>query len=166
MSRIALASLLLTVPVIAPIEAQYMPRHTASPNAVASTGAYNEPAATMHGILHKLSAKEIVIITEGDQSVTIVRTRKTKFLSKGKEIKPSEIALNSIVSVDVGKFADLTPQAVNVMVDSPPVDGATSTAKPANSPDQMDQETPAEESSPSAAQPKQPPAKPAAPPSR
>jgi hypothetical protein len=165
MSRIAFASLVIAATL--QLTAQYLPRHTASPNAVASTGAYNEPAATMHGVLHKIGAKEIVIITEGDQSVTMVRTRKTKFLRNGKEIKPAEIALNSIVSVDVGKFADLTPQAVNVMVDAPPVDGASTTTKPASSPEQMDQETPAVESSSPAPEPaKQPPAKPASPPSR
>lgn len=160
MSRIAIASLLFST-AAGGLTAQYMPRHTAAPNAVASTGAYNLPAATMHGVLHKISAKEIVIITEGDQSVSMTRTRKTKFLRDGKEIKPSEIALNSIVSVDVSKFADLSSQAVNVMVDSPPVDGASITTKPASSPEQMDQETPAEDSPSS----KQPPAKPASPPS-
>ena len=115
----------------------------------------------MHGTLKRLTNKAVVIITDGDQSVEIVRTHKTKFLRNGKEIQPTEIALGSIVSVDVGKFPDLTPQAVNVMVDSPPMEGAVSKpARPGDSQGQMDQEQPAE------ASPDPPPAKSAAPPSR
>ncbi len=113
------------------------------PNTIGDTGAYHEPAATMHGPLKRITSKAIVIVGDGDQEVEIVRTRKTKFLRNGKEIKPTEIAVGSVLSIDVGKFPDLTPQAVNVMVEAPPIDGAAAApAKAANAGSQMDQEEP------------------------
>lgn len=115
----------------------------------------------MHGTVKRITSKAVVIITDGDQSVEIVRTHKTRFFRGGKEIQASEIAVGSIVSVDVGKFPDLTPQAVNVMVDSPPIPGAaTPPSKPSDSPPQMDSEQPPE------ASPDPRPAKSATPPSQ
>ncbi len=143
--------------------AQRSTRPTATrPNTIGDTGAYHEPAATMHGTLKRITAKAIVLITDQDQSVEIVRTHKTKFLRNGKEIKPADIAVGSILSIDVGKFPDLTPQAVNVMVDSPPIDGLPpAPAKTSNSSSQMDQEEPV-----AAPQESKPPATPAKPPSQ
>lgn len=95
------------------------------PNGTAITGAYNEPAATMHGVLKRITKKSVIIAADGDQIVTMDRTRKTKFFKQGKEVKPEEIAEGSVVSVDVGKDPQLAPLAVNVRVDAPAVDGAS-----------------------------------------
>ncbi len=171
MNRLFPAALLLALGFASGAAAQIRTRRSDA-NPTASTGGYKAPAATMHGVLHRLTSKEVVIITDGEESVSIVRTHKTKFLRDGKEIKPSEIAMGSIVSVDVGHFPDLSPQAVNVMVDSPPIEGeAPTAAKSQPSAGEMDKEEPAEASAAPAAKaaekasgpiPNPPDAKPAA----
>jgi hypothetical protein len=149
----------------APLIGQYVPQRTTTrtrnPNTIGDTGAYHNPAATMHGTLKHMNGKVITIIGDGDQTVEIVRTHKTKFLRNGKEIKPTEIAVGSILSIDVGLFPDLSPQAINVMVDSPPIEGATPPpAKSGHSTGEMDREEPVTaepESKPPAATPAKPP---------
>ena len=166
MQRIITILVLMALPLLA----QQPPQRTRTrslPNTIGDTGAYHEPAATMHGTLKRITNKAIVIIGDGDQSVEIVRTHKTKFLRDGKEIKPSDILVGSVLSIDVGKFPDLTPQAVNVMVDSPPIDGAIpAPVKSLTQGSQMDQEEPVT-AAPSAPDPQSPPAvAPAKPPSQ
>lgn len=74
----------------------------------------------MRGILKRITSKQIIMTVEGDETANILRTRKTKFLQKGKEIKPEQIQEGSLLSIDVGKDPDLNPIAINVMVDAPP----------------------------------------------
>ena len=99
-------------------------------------GAYNMPSATMHGTLKKITSKDIIINVEGDQLVTIDRTHKTKFLRDGKEIKPADIAIGSVVTVDVNHDPQLHPLAITLTVDSGPTDQesppATTGAGPAS----------------------------------
>jgi hypothetical protein len=81
--------------------------------------AYNV-AGSFHGKLKDLSSKEILIETDDDQTVSIHRSRKTKFL-KGKEsIKASDIDLETLVTVDASEDVDLKLTAVSVTVDPPP----------------------------------------------
>jgi hypothetical protein len=121
---------------VAAANAQYAQRRpNTGGNPTAITGAYGEPAATMHGTLKEITKKDIFLVLDGDQTLRIERTRKTKFLKDGKPIQVSEIAPGSVLSVDVGKDPQLSPQAVNVIVDSPPIDDAKPAAKestPAN----------------------------------
>jgi hypothetical protein len=60
--------------------------------------------------------QEIVLQLEGDQTVSIRRTRKTKFLRDGKEVKPSDIAVGTPLEVDVTEGPDLKPVALRVVV--------------------------------------------------
>jgi hypothetical protein len=124
MVRSALVFLLVASAFVAFARAQYRRPINSGGNPTIITGAYGEPAATMHGVLKQLTNKDIYIVAEGDQTVKIERTHKTKFLRDGKPIKASEIALGSVLSIDVGKDPQLKPQAINVMVDSPPIDDA------------------------------------------
>jgi hypothetical protein len=102
--------------------AQMRRRSSQQPGGDLTGGAYNQPAATMHGTLKKITNKDIIIFVEGDQSVTIDRTHKTKFMKDGKEIKPAEIAQGSVLTIDVNHDPQLNPLALTVTVDSGPVD--------------------------------------------
>jgi hypothetical protein len=101
--------------------AQYRRRTTPTSPGDLTGGAYNQPSATMHGTLKKITGKDIVIVVEGDQSVDIDRTHKTRFVKDGKEIKPADIAAGSIVTVDVNHDPQLHPLALTLTVDSGPI---------------------------------------------
>lgn len=103
--------------------AQYYPRvrRGVAPN-TPNPGAYNV-AGTFHGKLKDLTNKEITIETEDSQIVSIHRSRKTKFLKGTQTIKPSEIDLESMVTVDATEEqAGLSLTAVSVTVDTPKAD--------------------------------------------
>ena len=92
--------------------------------------AYKDVAGSFHGRLKDLNSKEILIETEDDQTVSIHRSRKTKFL-KGKEsIKASDIDLETTVTVDATEDPDLKLTAVSVTVDPPPKNGDTPLKNP------------------------------------
>ena len=100
--------------------AQYYPR--ARPGRIPGTpnpGAYKDVAGSFHGKLKDLSSKEITIQTEDEQLVSIHRTRKTKFLKGTQTIKPSDIDLETMVTVDATEEVDLSLTAVSVTVDTP-----------------------------------------------
>ena len=99
--------------------AQYYPRPRrgivpGTPN----PGAYNV-AGSFHGKLKELTGKEITIETEDEQLVSIHRSRKTKFLKGTQTIKPSDIDLETKVTVDASEDVDLSLTAVSVTVDTP-----------------------------------------------
>jgi hypothetical protein len=113
------AAILLGVVVPALLLAQYYPRPRrgiipGTPN----PGAYNV-AGSFHGKLKELTGKEITIQTEDEQLVSIHRTRKTKFLKGTQTIKPSDIDLETMVTVDATEEVDLSLTAVSVTVDTP-----------------------------------------------
>lgn len=113
------AAILLGVVVPALLLAQYYPRPRrgiipGTPN----PGAYNV-AGSFHGKLKELTSKEITIETEDEQLVSIHRTRKTKFLKGTQTIKPSDIDLETMVTVDATEEVDLSLTAVSVTVDTP-----------------------------------------------
>jgi hypothetical protein len=113
------AAILLGVVVPALLLAQYYPRPRrgivpGTPN----PGAYNV-AGSFHGKLKELTGKEITIETEDEQLVSIHRTRKTKFLKGTQTIKPSDIDLETMVTVDATEEVDLSLTAVSVTVDTP-----------------------------------------------
>src|ERR1700734_1984109 len=101
------------------LQAQYYPRPRrgvvpGTPN----PGAYNV-AGSFHGKLKDLTSKEITIETDDDQIVSIHRARKTKFLKGTQTIKPSDIDLESKITVDASEDVDLSLTAVSVTVDTP-----------------------------------------------
>ena len=63
---------------------------------------------------------EIVLQLEGDQTVSIRRTRKTKFVRDGKDVKPSDIAAGTPLEIDVTEGPDLKPVALKVVVKAAP----------------------------------------------
>jgi hypothetical protein len=75
---------------------------------------------TFEGTLKLLSNKEIVIQLQSDQVLSIRRTRKTKFIENGKEIKPSDIAQGTPLAIDVKEDIDLKPLALRVVANPPP----------------------------------------------
>jgi len=104
---------------------QYYPRPRLGP-ASPHPGAYDTVAGSFHGALKELTNKEITIQTGEDQLVTIHRSRKTKFLKGTQTIKPSDIDLGTMVTVDAHEEpADLSLTALSVTVDTPkkPDDG-------------------------------------------
>lgn len=82
------------------------------------SGAVKDVQGTLHGKLKLITNKEIVFQNGDDQSVSVRRTRKTRFMKDGKEIKPSSIEPDTAVSIDVVQDIDLKPMAITVTVDS------------------------------------------------
>jgi hypothetical protein len=79
---------------------------------------YKGLTATFHGKLKELTKKEIVILNDDDQTVSIRRNGKTKFLSNdGKEIKPTDLETETLITVDVSEDNDLKPTALKVTAD-------------------------------------------------
>jgi len=111
--------LLLFIALITSAEGQRARRGRSSGSSP-DTAVYKNLAGTFHGTVKQLDKKEITIQTEGDQTVTIRLSRKTKFLKEGQEIKRTDIDLNARVSVDAREDVDLKPIAVAVTVDSVP----------------------------------------------
>jgi hypothetical protein len=123
---------LLGVALPALLMAQYYPRPGRPINpATPKPGAYNV-AGSFHGKLKDLSSKEITIETEDSQIVSIHRSRKTKFFKGTQTIKPSDIDLETPITVDATEEVDLSLTAVSVTVDTPKKksgDGSTSDNK-------------------------------------
>jgi hypothetical protein len=76
---------------------------------------------TFHGTLKKLTKKEILIESDESQLMTIRISGKTKFLDKdSKAIKPTDIDLETVVSIDASEDLDTKLMAVNVRVAATP----------------------------------------------
>src|SRR5271170_1914194 len=119
MLKLIRVGVLMGVVLPALLLAQYYPRPRrgivpGTPN----PGAYNV-AGSFHGKLKELTSKEITIETGDEQLVSIHRTRKTKFLKGTQTIKPSDIDLETMVTVDATEEVDLSLTAVSVTVDTP-----------------------------------------------
>lgn len=95
-------------------------RRSASPRQGLNTTAVKDLAGTFRGTLKDLTSKEIVIQNEEIQTVSIRRNRKTKFLSDEREIKASEIPLDTPVTIEATQDIDLKPMAISVTGDSVP----------------------------------------------
>ena len=111
----SVTALLLVTGLLAGPQAE-RPRRAAVGNTT-RTGAIDLPAVTFHGTVKVIAGKEIVIVAEGQQEITLHRTRKTKFLKGGAAVKPGDIPVGAAVTIDVTKAPDLSLLAVNVFVD-------------------------------------------------
>lgn len=98
--------------------AQYYPRTPRLGPYTPNPGSY-KVAGSFHGKLKDLTNKEITIQTEDDQLVSIHRTRKTKFYKGTQTIKPSDIDLETMVTVEAAEDVDLSLTAISVTVDTP-----------------------------------------------
>lgn len=118
-----LLTILAILGVIAPaiVLAQYYPRPMRSvyPGGTPKPGSYKGVAGSFHGKLKDLSSKEITIETADSEIVTIHRSRKTKFFKGTQSIKPSDIDIETPVTVDATEEVDLSLTAVTVTVDTP-----------------------------------------------
>jgi hypothetical protein len=86
----------------------------------AKVGAYYKAASGIfRGKLKLLNNKEIVIENDSKQMVSIRCSHKTKFLQNNQPIRPSDIDLETPVTVDATESASVSLLAVNVSVDSP-----------------------------------------------
>jgi hypothetical protein len=108
----------------APVSAQSVYRRRGTAPGTGNPGAYKGIAGSFHGKLKDLTKKEIMIETDDDQTVSIHIAGKTKFLKGGKTIKPSDIDLETLVTVDAREDVDLSLTAVDVIVDTPKKNGA------------------------------------------
>ena len=93
-------------------------RRSASPRPDPNAASVKDLAGTFRGTLKDLTSKEIVIQNEENQTVSIRRNRKTKFLRDEREIKASEIALDTAVTIEATQDIDLKPMAISVTADS------------------------------------------------
>lgn len=97
--------------------AQYGRRRATSPGTTGIPGAATNVEGTFRGVLKQLDKKQIVIENDDAQAVVIRRSKKTKFFDGGKEIKPTDIDLNSKVTIEATQDVDLKPTAVSVTRD-------------------------------------------------
>ena len=95
-------------------------RRSASPRPDPNAPSTKTLAGTFRGTLKDLTNKEIVIQNEEDLTVSIRRNRKTKFIQDEREIKASEISLNTPVTIEAAQDIDLKPMAISVTADSAP----------------------------------------------
>jgi hypothetical protein len=126
MLRLVRVGVFLGVALPTLLQAQYYPRPIRGVGpGTPKPPAYNV-AGSFHGKLKELSGKQITIETDDDQVVSIHRSRKTKFLKGTQTIKPSDIDLETMVTVDASEDVDLSLTAVSVTVDTPKKSGDSS----------------------------------------
>ena len=81
---------------------------------------YKTAEGIFRGKLKQLNNKEIVIENDSKQMVSIRRSRQTKFFKNNQPTKPSDIDLETAVTVDAREAASVSLLAISVSVDSPP----------------------------------------------
>lgn len=101
------------------LPAQYTRTRRGTNSAPTGIGGHKGLIITIHGSLKKLTKKELLIQTDGDQIQTIRLSHTTKFMKAGKEIKPYDVDLESMLTLDVTQDVDLKFIAITVTVDVP-----------------------------------------------
>ena len=122
MIRVALL-LGLVLPAMLAAQGIYRTRRGMIPG-TPNPSSYKGVAGSFHGRLKEMTKKEIMIQTEDDQTVSIRRTGKTKFLKGNQPIKATDIDMETLVTVDAREDSDLKLSAVGVIVDTPKKDGS------------------------------------------
>jgi hypothetical protein len=82
---------------------------------------YKAAAGIFRGKVMQLNNKEIVIENDSKQMVSIRRSHQTKFLKNNKPISPSDIDLETPVTIDARETSSVNLLALEVSVDSPPM---------------------------------------------
>lgn len=118
--KVSLLALLLIPSCVSGQTRSTRERRSASPGPGPSTGAVKDLAGTFRGTLKDLTNKEIVIQNDENQTVSIRRNRKTKFWRAEREVKASEIALDTPVTIEAAQDIDLKPVALTVTVSPTP----------------------------------------------
>ena len=83
-------------------------------------GFYKAAVGIFRGTVKQLSNKEIVIENDSKQMVSIRRSHQTKFLKNNQQIRPSDIDLETPVTIDAREASSVNLLAIKVSVDSPP----------------------------------------------
>jgi hypothetical protein len=114
--RVGIAAVIGALVVVGVSHGQYRGRRGPA-NATARAGGIQGLVVTFRGSLKKLTKKELLIQSDENQLMTIRCSGKTKFLDKdNKAIKPSDIDLETVVSVDASEDLDSKLMAVMVRV--------------------------------------------------
>ena len=101
------------------LNAQHYSRRPLSNNSASPLPEYQGLTATFHGKLKEITKKEIILLNDDDQTVSIRRNAKTKFFSKdAKEVKATELETDTVVTIDVSQDNDLKPTALKVAADA------------------------------------------------
>lgn len=79
---------------------------------------YKTAIGIFHGKLKQLTNKEIVIENQADQIVSIRRSHRTKFLRNDERIRPTDIDLDTPVTVEATEDSSVSLVALNVSVDT------------------------------------------------
>ena len=85
------------------------------PSNVPST-ARKDVIVTFQGKLKQVKKKEILIQSDDNQLLTFRRAKTTKFTQDGKDIKATDIDLETPVTIEANEDVDLRMVAVNVKV--------------------------------------------------
>ncbi len=118
MTRQGLVLAVAMCAIVAPLSAQYRARRGPAPTSPASAGAYKGLIVSFHGAVKKLTKKELLLQSDEDQLITLRCTKQTKFFNGEKQIKRSDIDLDTPVTVDASEDTDLKMMAVAIKVDS------------------------------------------------
>lgn len=103
-----------------PLASAQYPRARRTVSAGSAPQPYKGLVVTFHGVLKKLTKKEMLLQSDDNQLLTIRCSRKTKFRDDDGDIKPTEVDLESPVRVDATEGTDLKLEAINVTVASGP----------------------------------------------
>jgi hypothetical protein len=118
MKRVQFAALVLSLLLAGLAHGQYRGRRGPA-TATARAGGLQGLVVTFHGALKKLTKKEILIQSDENQLMTIRCSGRTKFLDRdNKKIKPSDIDLETVVSIDASEDLDSKLLAINIRVAS------------------------------------------------
>ena len=93
-------------------------RRRSPANNKAAPQPYKGLVVTFHGVLKKLTKKEILLESDENQLLRMRCSRKTTFRDQDGEIKPSDIDVDSRVSVDASEDVDLKLMAISVRVEA------------------------------------------------
>lgn len=93
-------------------------RRATAPSVYKPPPAYKGVVVTFHGVLKKLTKKEILLESDDKQLLTLRCDRKTKFQDPDGDVKRSDIDLESQVSIEASEDVDLKLLAINVKADA------------------------------------------------
>ncbi len=110
------AALALVLLMTATVQAQ-RGRRGSGGGATAQAGPIRGLVMVAHGTLKQVSKSTILIQTDDDRIMTIRRSRKTRFLADGHEVKANEVDLETAVSIEMSEDGDAKFTAFAVKVD-------------------------------------------------
>jgi hypothetical protein len=117
--RQAVAIFVMTCLAIPASSGQIRSRRATRDSTIAAP-AYKGLIVSVRGVIKKVSKKELLLESGEKQLMTIRCSKKTRFWRGSEEIKPTDVDLESPVTIDATEDSDLKLMAVNVHVDPAP----------------------------------------------